>query len=294
MAEFAPNYPVVSDNTLQAFYNGLSRRVSSEWNVGAEAAFLGGKISLAVKYYEKATDDNLSVFCNGEEFDVNGYWRYADRQKIYDQTGSISNKGIETDISAVVLEAGSLKWTVSGNVAYNLNRVESIPYLDNREDSMTGAWVYSNAAGYPVNTIVGYESVNGTISDLTGEGSITAADMTVLGSSVPKLMAGLSTTLSYGRFSLDATACGMFGSKYVDAAMFAKAGAGTLLTSEYLKDGGGINHARATFAYDVPLGNLSDKMNLKVNLTGTDSMPVVGFTAFPKARTLVAGVCLTF
>ena len=122
--------------------------------------------------------------------------------------------------------------------------------------------------------------------------------MTTLAAIYPKYVFGLSTTLRYKRLTFDALLTGRLGASYLDvAALLAGDTPPTYynsVTMDVIKSADCVRPARLTLAYDIPLGRFSDLAGLKVNLTAANAMPNFGYSAYPQARSLVGGICLTF
>ena len=288
------DYKASADDEYQGFYRSLSRHVSSEFNVGASFGFLSDRICLDVKYYLKNTSEFFTIICNGEEFDTNGYWRYGDDYPVLEEKSSIRNAGVELDLSADIIDRRNVNWSVSFNMAYNVNKVLSVHNTDRYTDTASGVWIYSDVPGYSANAIVGYDHDESGYVDHTGDGKITEADMVVLGTSMPVLNASLGTSLRVGRFTLDAMATGWFGNSYVDVSEFLKEGPSARMTRDFLRSGSDILPGRISLSYDVPLGKMSSKMGLKVNVAAANSLPVHGYSPFKPIRTVVLGVGIDF
>lgn len=298
MGDYTGNCPVISTD-FQAFYNGFFRSVSEEFNIGGEIGLLDGRISLAAKYYSKLTDETLSFFEKGEEFGEYGHWNFTDPRLIFSENGSISNEGIEVDVCADIIKSGKFSWNVSFNGAYNINKVVSIPGTDLSFNSECDRWTNSNTVSIPAHSLVGYTlDSDGSIYDRTCDGKITMADVTDLGPIYPKYVFGASTTLRYGRFTLDALLSGRLGSSYLDVYALLQEdivlGSQALVTPRFIKSGDCVRPTRATLSYDVPLGKFSSMAGIKVNLTAANPMPCFGYSAFPQTKSLIAGICLTF
>lgn len=296
--EYTSALQVSYDDELQGFYKALNRQKSMEWNVGIHAGFLSDRILLDVKYYDKATSDELNVVCNGVEFGDKGYWRFTDPYPIHYQSASLRNRGVEFDLYADLIRNDKVAWNIGLHGAYNKNVVMDIPSIDRYDDVYADRWIYSDVPGYSVDAIVGYETSAGQIVDHTGDGDVTEADMVVLGSTLPYFTAGLTTSLNIGRFTVDAMIMGWLGNDYVDiAALLEKdslTGVKEKLTREYLKSGSRIHPGRVSVTYDVPLGKMSSKMGLKVNVAAANSLPVYGYSSFKPLRSVLAGVCIDF
>ena len=152
--------------------------------------------------------------------------------------GKIQNTGFEVSLG---LRGGSkTQWSVTLNGSHYTNKIVQI---DAQGDSsffgpspLRESDVVINEIGHPVGAFYGYVAQGyyadsaaaapfwgsgarpGRIKfkDLNGDGLITAADRTVIGSPDPKFTAGLDFTVRRGDWDVAATVFGSFGSKIFD------------------------------------------------------------------------------
>jgi hypothetical protein len=131
--------------------------------------------------------------------------------------------------------ANGFHWTVSGNAAHNVNRLESLgpiaqqfagrlgsggnleltPFIQKPGFSLGTMWGYTVAGiiKTPADSIA-YARVSGNaaasnigdymIADLNGDGTLTSADQTVVGDANPKWTYGFNNTVTYGNFDFSA------------------------------------------------------------------------------------------
>lgn len=291
--EYTSVYAVEPDDEKQGFYRSINRHISNELNAGVSIGFLSGRIYASLKYYLKHTSEIFTVYCEGEEFDTNGYWRYTDAETIFSQESTLRNAGLEFDLSADVVRRKNVDWNISLNASWNVNKVLHLDNTDRTVDIRTGMWMYSDVPGYSADSIVGYsKDSSGGYEDRTGDGKITEADMTVLGETLPKLNVSLNTSLRIHRFTIEAMLTGWYGNQYVD--MGELLASEEKLTKDFVKDGSRIYPGKIYVEYDIPLGKLSSKMGLKVNLEAMNSVPVYGYKAFEPIRSIVAGIGIDF
>ena len=90
-----------------------------QWNIGLDLSILDGRISAAVDVYNKFTRDLLS---RRDLQASTGFTSYTEN------IGEISNKGVETMVSAYIIRnlEKRLIWSLTGRVAYNRNRIEKL------------------------------------------------------------------------------------------------------------------------------------------------------------------------
>lgn len=106
------------------YYYCLDRLKSKEWNAGVSAGFLN-RVNFSIKYYEKSSEESFGVY---------DFSRLV--EGLYDETSSgtlkyanpvqISNKGVELDVQANLIDRSSLKWSAYANVAYNKSEMTGI------------------------------------------------------------------------------------------------------------------------------------------------------------------------
>jgi TonB-linked SusC/RagA family outer membrane protein len=109
---------------------------TTSWNVGLDYAIFGNRLSGAVDYYVKDTDDLLfEVVVPAGSYVSN---------RIVTNVGSIRNRGLELSLNAAVLQGGSrlggLTWNANFNAATNTNRLLKIDALN-----LSGARIFTGS-----------------------------------------------------------------------------------------------------------------------------------------------------
>jgi hypothetical protein len=130
--------------------------------------------------------------------------------------GKTANKGFEVGLNTLNIDHGPWQWRTEFNVSVNRNRIVDL-YGDGKDD-VANSWFI----GQPIQVNYGYqfagiwqvgESTVGTaqptakpgdvkVADLNGDGQITPADRTILGSIQPKYTGGFTNTVRYGALNL--------------------------------------------------------------------------------------------
>ncbi|MCK9639474.1 MAG: TonB-dependent receptor [Prolixibacteraceae bacterium] len=190
----------------------LKWETTEQTNVGVDVGFLNNRLHLTADYYYKRTSDLLnSVILPASEG-----W-----SSIIKNIGSIQNKGLELTIDANILD-GRFKWDVSGNIAFNRNKVLK---LSGGQD-ITGSLLYSEVIndfvsllreGHPFAEFYGYiedgYDNKGTIKykDLNSDGLINNLDKTFIGDPNPDFIYGFNSTMSYRNFELNMFFNGSYG-----------------------------------------------------------------------------------
>jgi TonB-dependent starch-binding outer membrane protein SusC len=195
---------------------------------GIEAGFLNDRVDLAATYYRKNTGGFL---LNVDLPPSSGFLRSPFN------SGLVTNRGVELEVGYSPPQfVSGLDLRVSGNLTTVRNRLESLaPEIEEFTppgDGGVQTWAqhYRTAPGFPVGYFYGYQTcgifrtdeaaaqaaMDRTIDgrrpqagdmcfvDVTGDGEITTADRTFLGSSIPDAYYGLNLSANYRRFDLTA------------------------------------------------------------------------------------------
>lgn len=226
----------------------LKWETSKQTDIGFDAAFLNGDLTLTVDYYEKKSKDFLLAI----PVPAQTGFVIANRN-----VGSISNKGIEIAINYRHQSSKDFNYGIGFNITTVKNKLLSLAasqtYINNLGDLgfvATGSnnWVnYSRSyIGGAVGEFYGFKTAgifqnqaqidalnaeavakNGIgiqyqpnakpgdrmFKDLNGDGKITADDQTSLGSPLPKFFGGLNLDASYKSFDINVFFYGVAGNK---------------------------------------------------------------------------------
>ena len=205
---------------------------TASYNVGISSGFFKGRLNVTVDaYYKKTTDLLLQVPVEG----VTGY------DTSLRNIGAVTNKGVELEVGAILIDRKDLKWNVNASIAHNKNEVTSLGKATTIIPSISGATLgYISplivAVGEPLGTFYGYkfkgivqseeqaatltpqtinklEPGNPYYEDVNGDGVVNTEDQTTLGNSQPKFTYGLNTTLKYKNWDLFVNFAGSYGNK---------------------------------------------------------------------------------
>ena len=312
LGNYLKEYPSVAAGS-EVYYDGLNRLISTEWNAGVRLGVMG-VVEVAVKYYDKASDDNFYIYNFGKQ---NGsYFDWAKHSKIdYQTTGSVRNSGVEADLDATLLNTGKMKWTVKANFAYNFNRVEKVAYQDMAGRNIgKNIWVNISNVNNQVGSLFGYEdNPSGGFKDLNNDGEISDADKRMLGNTIPVYIGGFGTCFSYGRLKFDALLDGAAGFEIANLNKVIAEGR-TKLSTRYVEKGDFLRVSRVSASYDVPLKSKVIK-SLKVSASGMNLFTLTNYSgwnpdvncfgdtilsngvdygSYPAVRTFVLGVSANF
>lgn len=209
---------------------------SEQIDLGIDARFLAGRLSLAFDWYNKKTKDWLLVapvlgsYGTGAPF-VNG--------------GDVLNHGVELGLTWRD-QVGGFQYSVSGNLAYNKNEVtriansEGIIHGPANVLSTNTAELYRAQVGYPIGYFWGYETdgifqnedevknyknAEGKVImpdakpgdlrfvDANGDGVIDDNDKGMIGDPNPDITFGLSANMSYKGFDFSIITSGVYGNQ---------------------------------------------------------------------------------
>jgi len=205
-------------------------------DIAIDLGLFKNRIQLSLDYYTKATTDLLY------QVPVPGATGFSVR---WDNLGDIDNKGFEIELNTKNL-TGALKWSTNFNLGYNENTVKRLGSSDTPVYSGFDNTNVSNVlqVGLPMNTFYMYKAdgvwktqaeidaysavhngtpvtFNGTpykpgdirYKDINGDGVITTADKTYLGSPTPKFTYGLTNNIEYKNFDLSVLVTAQSGGK---------------------------------------------------------------------------------
>jgi TonB-linked SusC/RagA family outer membrane protein len=197
------------------------------------------RIQLSLDYYTKATTNLLY------QVPVPGATGFTVQ---WDNLGDIDNKGFEIELDTKNL-TGAFKWSTNFNVGYNENTVKRLGATNTPVYSGFDATDVSNVlqVGLPMNTFYMYQAVgvwktqaeidaysaahkgtlvtfNGTpfkpgdirYNDINGDGVITPADKTYLGSPTPKFNYGFTNNFQFKNFDLSILVTAQSGGEILD------------------------------------------------------------------------------
>ena len=222
---------------------GLTWETSRQTDIGLDAAFLKGDLTLTLDYYRKDSKDFLLQIPTASQSGVTQSAQNA---------GSIRNQGFEISLSYrhVVNDfsygLGLNLTTVSNKLLSITKNTRFIGNLVNLTTPANGWQQFSQTnIGQPVGEFYGYQSLgifqtqaeidalnakapdgnyqgnaaqptqpgDRKFKDVNGDGHITADDRTSLGSPIPKFYGGFNLDLAYKAFDFNAFFYGSYGNK---------------------------------------------------------------------------------
>lgn len=199
----------------------LGWETSSTLNGGLDFGILKGRISGEFNIYKTNTTDLL---LNRTISPIHGI------NSITQNIGETQNNGIEFSLNSRLIELSDFQWTLSGNLAYEKNKIVSLYGIMDENGKEVDDVVNSWFIGKPIRVI--YDFVwDGTwqldeadeakawgsqpgfvkLRDVNNDGQLTAEDKQIIGQQDPKFLWGLTNSFSYKNFRLDVFAHGVHG-----------------------------------------------------------------------------------
>lgn len=196
------------------------------YNTGIDLGLFNSRLNFVLDAYYKKTVDLL---LNVPVEITTGY------SSVLRNVGSVSNKGVELEVRGIVIDSKDLHWSVSANVAKNINRILDLGA--GREDIN-----YTYFVGQPLNSqyLIVFDGIvqrNEDVSKIVGPSWKTEVeagdekfvnqrdidentvvvdetnDRVILGTSDPDVTYGFSTNLSYKSLNLSVVFQGVSGNK---------------------------------------------------------------------------------
>jgi TonB-linked SusC/RagA family outer membrane protein len=203
---------------------------TNAYNVGLDFAVMNSRLSGAIDWYTKNTDDLIFTVPVAAGTNLSNY--------LTTNIGSMKNRGIEFSLSYRLLEgrSGGLAWTTDFIASHNTNELTTINPLFGEDASRqriptglvsggVGTFIQVLQPGVPINSFFVFQHKrgpdglpiyedtdgSGTITtqdlyeDLNGDGTVNLDDRRPFHDPAPKWILGHSSYLAYGKFDLGMT-----------------------------------------------------------------------------------------
>ena len=221
---YLPFY-ALSDNTHQyqlgdKYYNMMRPAAYDEnihweqtatYNVGLDYSFIKGRLSGTLDFYKKNTSDLLN------EIPTPAGANFSNR--ILTNVGNITSKGFELSINATPIQTKRFSWDVNYNISSNSTRITKLNAVNvpgyqgvptGGIKGGTGTLVQIHSEGYTPGTFFVYEQkldkdgkpLEGQFVDRNNDKVINEQDKYRAHSPEPKVTMGLSTSLTFDRWTL--------------------------------------------------------------------------------------------
>jgi len=204
----------------------LGWETTTDYSIGSDMQLLNSRVTLSIDYFYRKTTDMLF---NMPLPTITGFSSYMAN------IGAMRNRGFEYSINSRNL-TGPLKWTTDFNLSYYRNRVLDIGkdkrplIIDNcyttEGKPLANLYGMVNLGAYndwedvktsPIfnatNPLWRNRSIPGSpkVADVNGDGILDASDNTVIGSSIPDFVWGMTNSFEYKGFDLSVQINGVQG-----------------------------------------------------------------------------------
>ncbi len=180
---------------------GLHWERTAQLNIGTDIEMFDGRLALTAEWYQKKTND---LIVSRPIAGNSGF------TSVFDNVGNMSNTGVELQISTINAKstrANGFFWTTTLNVAHNKNEVTKL--FGDQPFSNGTRLINRVEVGQPIGAFHAYrflgvdpQTGDAIYDDINGDGDITSADRTIVGSPWPDFTGGLTNHMSIGGFDL--------------------------------------------------------------------------------------------
>ena len=271
----------------------LKWETTASYNFGIDFAVLKNRLSGSIEYYQKNTKDLLFQVISAQPAPTPFAWKNLNTD--------IENKGIEVNLTGIVVDSKDFSWEVLLNGAYNQNLVKNLDGVyDTGEISgqgLTGAFAQRIAAGQPLFSFF-LRPFGGF--DKSGNSIYPQGDFQqFMGySALPTVTGGLTNNFKYKNFDLSLFFNGVFGNyiyNNTDNAYFTQGalnngrnvtynvvgnGEGAYnapdVSSRFIQKGDFVRLQNLTLGYNVPT-NGKVLSGLRVFLTGQNLLTFTNY-----------------
>ena len=285
----------------------LKWETSTTSNIGIDFSILSDRVFGSIDYFNKKTTDVLfeQIVAQPGPSGIK-YW--------INLPGNIVNKGLEVSINAGLVRSQDLTWNIGVNASFLTNKVEGIVGFYEtgglHGQGISGATAQRLVSGQPLNVyyLANFEGIDKT----TGQGIYTGGDPSVNkfynGSPNPKTLLGVSTDVTFKKFSAFVNMNGAFGHYLYNNTANTVLPIGNLGTrniasallggdaqeaisnpiapsTRYLEKGNYLKMANVTLSYNI--GNISKTFrNASISITGQNLFVITDFSGFdPEVNT---------
>jgi TonB-linked SusC/RagA family outer membrane protein len=176
----------------------LKWETTSQLNVGVDFGILNDRLNGSVDYYMKTTTDLLFPVPVSQ---TSGF------STIFDNIGTMENKGFEVNLSSVNVSTSNVSWTTDFNISFNKNTITDL----NGEQAIVGvnAFLEGESAGvFYMRNYVGVDPLTGDALYDDGNGGTTdnweEAPRQIMGDPNPDFFGGLTNAVTYKNWTLSA------------------------------------------------------------------------------------------
>ena len=279
----------------------LRWETTTTYNAGIDLGFWNDRFTAAFDVYQRDTRDILNFIPVPALSNLTNY--------LNTNIGSMTNRGVEADLNAILVETRDASWTLGINAAYNRNRVTKLTASDENATGVedgdisggTGNKVRMFQVGYPIYTFYLYQQVydrdgnpvNGVYVDRNNDGQINADDKYLGHHADADWTFGFNTSFSWKNWTAALSGHASIGnwvynnvasdtemladlwtnqfvSNRVSSAPKSMFSQAQYLSDYYLQDGSFLKLDNFTLGYTFPkLFNVTAERPLSLNIFGT-------------------------
>ena len=197
----------------------LTWETTYQADAGVDIGLLKGRLNLTVDVYDKQTKNLLQQLPLGPDTGFGSGQINA---------GQVQNRGLEVALTVRAIDGENFKWTSSGNISFNRNKIidlgankvrafspriatgpEVLPFLLEAGQSLGRIYGYQEEGIFQnADDVKGHAKQPGAApgeikyADLNGDGKIDSNDQQVIGNVNPKYVFGINNTFNYRHLDL--------------------------------------------------------------------------------------------
>lgn len=199
--------------TPNAYAADIKWEETTTWNLGLDYGVLNNRVNGSVDFYVRKTRDLLN------DVTLKSMTNLSNHALM--NIGDMKNVGVEFALNVVPVETKNWHWDIGFNLAWNKNTITKL--VDGDNDSYEGVRtggisggvgneIQLHKVGHPMRTFYVYQQaydqngkpLEGVYVDRNGDGQITDADRYLYKKPDADVTMGMSTTLSYKKWTLSA------------------------------------------------------------------------------------------
>ena len=197
-------------NTNQLPPLDLKPMITKSTEYGLDVRFFNDRLGLDLAYYDNTTSDQIL------QVPIPNSSGFSSRLM---NAGSVSNRGIEITLSATPILQKDLRWNLSLSLAHNKSKVNELyDGLESIQMYFCEAMSVMAVEGEPYGIMYGsdylYNESGEIMRDEEGYPLYDTSYNSYLGSAIPKVIWGLSSSINYKDFYLNFTIDSRMGHKY--------------------------------------------------------------------------------
>ena len=197
-----------SFNQATFFNPDLKWETNTTFNVGIDFSVLNGRLTGVIDYFDRKTEDLIFPLPTADPQPAGGAVTWTNIP------GILKNSGVEIGLNGTIIRKADLTWDLGVNLSFLKNEltdfVGEIPTGEVNGQGLSGAFAQLIKSGQPLNSFylkkfIGIDKTTGISIYEGGEQKF------FLGSANPETLVGISTRVTYKKFSLEVNMNGAYG-----------------------------------------------------------------------------------